>query len=276
MPSKFNSFRAKMETSEGCRLKYETAFIMEGTSATQIYHIRLGEEKAAALTISDKEGPDTSIVFTYKKADPEQELRKGDYFRWNGQTWFVYEDVALVREAAYIKQRAYQCNVYFTLGEDTVFGYYVSSLAKYVDTTLQSKINITDNDKPILILPQRDDIKVGIKIMVSNKPYKIIDIDRITNEGVMYLSLDRDFADKSPDIVVEEVITKVEEGVLAAGDTVTLATQSGVFKCSRQVEILEHVYDHVTFVVPFGVDTLTIIVADEDGSELETKYKVVL
>ena len=277
MPSKFNSFRAKMETNENCRLKYEAAFILEGTSATKIYHVRLNEDRAAALTLTDKEGPDTSIVFTYKRAEQEQELLKGDYFRWNEQTWFVYEDVTLVREAVYKKQRAYQCNVYFTLEDETIFGYYVSSLAKYVDTTLQNKINITDNDKPILIMPRHDAIKVGTHMIIGQKPYKVIDIDSITNDGIIYLSLDRDFTSKSADIVVEEIQPEeaVEQGILVAGAEITVLTQNGVFKTSRQVDVVRHGHDSVTFVVPYGVEELTVVTRNEE-TELETIYKVVL
>ena len=183
-------------------------------------------------------------------------MQKGDYFTWNGQTWFVYEDVTLVREAAYIKQRAYQCNVYFTLDEEVVFGYYVASLAKYVDTTLQNKINIADNDKPVLILPQQADIKIGTKILIGRKPYKVNDIDAITNEGIMYISLDRDFVDKSADIVIEEINpeTAIAENILVSGTQVTLSTYNGVFKTSRQIEVVEHTADYVTFEVPFGID----------------------
>ena len=150
--STFDLFRKKQQNSEDCRNKFESSFILEGTSAVVIHSLRLNVNKQAALIITDKEGPDTSLVFTYKEQVKDNELLKGDYYSWKNNIYLVYEDIDLVREVDYKKQRCYQCNASFTYNDEEYYGYYVSSLAKYVDTTLQDDLIITDNDKPILVL----------------------------------------------------------------------------------------------------------------------------
>lgn len=149
-------FRRQMEINHCCDLKSEAGFIEDGASATIIYHIRMEEEKAAAMILDEKEGPDKSTVFTYKRDNAQEELLKGDYFLWKDLHYFVYDDIEIVREVAYKKQLAYKCNAVFEHNSVEYFGYFVSSLAKYVDTTLNKDLVITNNEKPVIIMPHFD------------------------------------------------------------------------------------------------------------------------
>ena len=271
--STFDLFRKKQQNNEDCRDKIESSFILEGTSAVVIYSLRLNANKRAALIITDKEGPDTNLVFTYKEQVKDNELLKGDYYSWENNTYLVYEDVSLVRETLYKKQKSYQCNVSFDYNGQKWHGYYVSSLAKYVDTTLQSNLNITDNDKPILILPQLDWITVGVKLVIGKKPYKIIDFDAITNSGIVYCSLDRDFISKEEDI---EYNVENSSMVLTPGIVTEVCTKYGYFKSDCKVEILAKTYDKVSFIVPYGIDKITITTKDEYKNDIVVEYKVVI
>ena len=272
--SKFNAFRRKLDINEKCIANYESSFITEGTSAVQIYSLRLKDYKQAAIIITDKEGPDTSLVYTFKEQAREHELLKGDYYTWNTNTYFVYEDVQVVLDTNYKKQKSYQCNVEFDYtcecGCDRYFGYYVSSLARYVDTTLQSNLNITDNDKPILILPAFSWVKVGSQLVIHNKPYKIIEIDAITNKGIAYCSLDRDFLSTQEDVAVSD-----EEFVLVAGIEQTISSQGGYLQTSQKVEIVKRRDDSVTIIIPYGVDQI-VLTTMSDHSFIEQAYKVVV
>jgi hypothetical protein len=271
--STFDLFRKKQQNSEDCRNKFESSFILEGTSAVVIHSLRLNVNKQAALILTDKEGPDTSLVFTYKEQVKDNELLKGDYYTWKENTYLVYEDIDIVREVVYKKQKSYQCNISFEINGNTWYGYYVSSLAKYVDTTLQGNLNITDNDKPILILPQVDWMAVGVKLVISGKPYKIIDFDAITNSGIVYCSLDRDFVSKYDDI--EEPI-KPTGAVLTAGVESTLNTCFGYFQSDVDVDIVAKTYNSVKFIIPYGVETITITTKDELKNDIVAEYKVVI
>lgn len=250
--SKYNAFRRKLDISENCIANYESSFITDGTSAVKIYSLRLNSYKQAAIIITDKEGPDTSFVYTFKERVKECELLKGDYYTWNNNTYFVYEEVPVVLEGKYKKQRSYQCNVVVHCGDSCCGGYFVSSLAKYTDTTLQSNLNITDNDKPILVLPDCDWADNGTKIVIKNKPYKIIAVDNITNSGIAYCSLDRDFLNKFEDVVPEL------ENVLIAGIEQELSIENGTFETNYKVEIVSKTADRVVFIIPYGLNEITI------------------
>lgn len=271
--STFDLFRKKQQNNEECRNKFESSFILEGTSAVVIHSLRLNVNKQAALIITDKEGPDTSLVFTYKEQVKDNELLKGDYYTWKNNTYLVYEDIDIVREVAYKKQKSYQCNVSFEVDGNIWHGYYVSSLARYVDTTLQGNLNITDNDKPILILPQVDWMAVGTRIVISGKPYKIIDFDAITNSGIVYCSLDRDFVSKYENVEIQNESTAA---VLTAGVESTIDTNFGYFQSSVEVEIVSKTYDKVKFIVPYGINTITITTKDELKNDITVEYKVVI
>lgn len=269
--STFDLFRKRQQNSENCRNKFESSFILEGTASTVVYSLRLNVNKRAALIINDKEGPDTTLVFTYKEQDNNDELLKGDYYQWNDNIYLVYEDISLVRDVLYKKQKSYQCNVNFTVNNSKYYGYYVSSLTKYVDTTLQQNLNITDNDKPILVLPQLDWIAVGIKIVINGKPYKIIDFDAITNDGIVYCSLDRDFISKH-----EDIVEKQENNVLYAGIENTIKTNYGYFKTDCTVELLSKTYTDVKFKIPYGITTISITTKDAAKNDIVSIYKVVI
>ena len=267
----FDLFRRKEQNNENCRQKFESSFILEGPSAVLIHAIRLDVDKKAAIIITDKEGPDTSLVFTYEEREQNNNLLKGDYYTWKDTTYLVYEDCKLVRETAYRKQKSYECNVNFSYDGETYYGYYVSSLAKYIDTTLQGKINITDNEKPILILAQLPWIKVGAKLVITGKPYKIIDFDAITNDGIVYCSLDRDFIDNN-----EDIKEYIDTNALVAGREIVLNTNYGYFKSSCDVDIISKSYTEVKFVIPYGINNITITTKDANKNNIEKEYRVVI
>lgn len=260
--SKFNGFRRKAEINGNCIAGYESSFIIEGTSAVVIHNERLDASQRAAIIITDKEGPDTSLVYTYKERALELELLKGDYYTWKNNRYLVYEDVQIVLDVNYKKQKSYQCNVTVEYDGDTYGGYFVSSLARYVDTTLQSNLNITDNDKPVLVLPAKEWVKVGAKIIVKNRPYKIIDIDDCTNSGIAYCSLSRDFMDKpvtqiEPTDQRPELIAGIEQQIQDSDELII----------DPEVEIVSRDGTNATIIIPYGVKEVTI-----NGN----KYRVVV
>lgn len=273
--SSFDLFRTKMQNDKNCIAKYESNFILEGTSATTIYVLRLNNDKQAALIPTDKEGPDTMLVYTYIEEEQERELLKTDYFKWKNNFYFVYEDVDLIRYSIYKKQKAYQCNVNFNIGNKEYYGYYVSSLSKYTDTTLQNNLNITDNEKPILILPHFSWLEIGLKIIIKGKPYKIIDFDIITNDSIAYISLDRDFNSKQEDII--NIDTDFSSGdILIAGVELELPINFGYFNTQPPVKIISKSATSVKFIIPHGINNIDIWTKDNTNQDIVHSYKVVI
>lgn len=269
--SKYNAFRRKLDINENCIANYESSFIVKGTSAVKIYSHRLDNYKQAAIIMTDKEGPDTSLVYTFRERAKELELLKGDYYTWNNNIYLVFEDVNLVRDIKYKKQKSYQCNVSCSCGNYNFYGYYVSSLAKYVDTQLQGSLNISDKEQPILILPSFEWVKIGAKIIIKNKPYKIIEFDAFTNEGIVYCSLSRDFIDKQADGAVPQL-----ENVLIAGIEQELDIKFGYFNTDCKVDIVEKTYNKVKFIIPYGIEQIAITTKDDNKIDMIDIYKVVV
>ena len=269
----FELFRTKMRNEACCRLKYETDFIENGTSATNIYVIRTQLDKKAGLVINEKEGPDTAIVFTYLDDDKDKELLKPDYFIWKHHTYFVYENVDLVLETYYKKQRAYQCNVHFNVGDERYAGYFVASLSSYLETPLAKNLVITNADKPILIMPHYEWLKVGLQFKIDHKPWKVIDFDTTTNPGVAYISLDLDFFQKNADVIEDDLC---QHGEIEAGREFEVFTADGYFTADKEVEITKHTSDIVKFKVPYGLDSITISVKDDGGQLITQTFKVVV
>lgn len=275
--SKFDLFRSRMANEEKCRQKFETSFITEGAAPIVIHILRLDEDRDATMVFTDAEGPDSAIVFTPKQVDREQDLLKTDYYTWDNKMYFVYEDVIIARDVSYIKQRAYQCNakVYIlendNFGRDDDFGgYFISSLRSYVDVEFQQKLNVSDKEKPILIMPSADWIKIGAKVEVGGKPWKVIDYDSITNPGVTYMSLERDFFKKGSDMV-----ENTDVNILHAGIENTITTQDGYFNSSSPLIIKSRTASSVVFEIPYGIENVSITTMEND-IEKTINYKVVV
>ena len=266
--SEFASFRKKMDSETQCKLKFEQHFLLEGAGATEIQIPRLNETRKAYIVLSSAEGPDSAVIFTPKQTTKANNLLKADYYLWEDRMYFVYEDVVLTYDASYIKQKSYQCNVTFTHNEQQYGGYFMSSLRRYVDTDFQKDMNITDTDKPLLIIPNIGDIKVGTKLSIGNKPWQVIDIDHITNAGILYISLDRDFYTKSDDIIVN-----YSDYVLKAGIEHSFNTSDAYFNTSTPLQIKSRTANKIIAIVPYGITEVDIS-TKINGNIQTQKYKV--
>lgn len=266
----YKTYRAKVNNSKTCELKYEADFIINSTASTMIHVLRNKEDKNAALTIDDKEGPDKATVFTFTEEDNNLNLLKGDYFTWKDKLFFVYENEYIVHDALYQKQKAYECNVKFIYKEIEYGGYFISSLLKFLDINLVKNLIIEDLEKPVLVIPKQDWIKHNVKIIINNITWKVLDYDIDTNVGIAYISLDRDFTTKQ-----EDVIEKPEEDTLYAGVVNEYVTNFAYFLTSEEVEIVSKTSNKIKFIIPFGIYEIKITTKDELGQEISKIYKVV-
>lgn len=279
--SKFDLFRTRMANEEVCRQKFETRFITDGAAPITIHILRLEDDRDATMVFTDAEGPDAAIVFTPKQQTKENNLLKTDYYIWDNKMFFVYEDVIIPREVSYIKQKAYQCNAKveileladkdcFCLDDEECGGYFISSLRSYVDVDFQQKLNVTDKESPILIVPYKDWVKIGTKLSIGGKPWKIIDFDAITNPGIAYISLERDFFKKGSDVVEYNGANTIKAGI-----EYTVETQDGYFNSSSPLITKYKTANTVKFIVPYGIEECTIYIKT-NGEIQERNYKVVI
>ena len=300
MSNVYDIFRRVQEKRKDCYDNRSAAFILEGKISQDIYHKRLNKDIKAALVFNDKEGPDDVIVFSFIKDD----LGKSDYFVFDDVNYLVYENVKLTdKDVNYKKQRAVECNVSFT-HKDTIYkGYFLSSLRRTNDPDFKGREGLIPDEGPLLILPSSVSLNINDRFNIESKPWKIVEYDNITNKGITYFYLERDYVRNiseeeeiiEEDIVIienEEEITQGSEeeefGIQALSEPsadeelslrpmteYTFTTEGGFFASTPRVDLISRTLTKVIFKIPFGVSQVTISTKN-NGNEIEETYKVVI
>jgi hypothetical protein len=293
MSSIYDAFRNKQENKKDCHDTRSAAFIMTGDVSNDITHVRLNKEKKAALIFSDKEGPDGVNVFTIKQNLDGENLQKGDYFTWNNLYFLVYEDVKLSKvDIPYIKQKAVECNVVFSINGTYYNGAFFSTMRSTTDgTSLLGSNILVSNEEPFVIIPRSENIKIDDNFTIDGKPWKIKDYDNITNYGISYLYLEKYFIENvieeaeepEEEIIVIENYEEVEQESLGEEDNIlysmteyTFSTYMAYFASSPKVEILERTRSSIKFKIPYGIENITISTKNSSGEIEEKVYSVVI
>ena len=276
MSNIYSSFKEAQARKDACYNKLSASFILKGTYSVDITHVRTNTVKKAAISFKEKEGPDQVSVFTIKDATLSNNLAKGDYFIHNNTYYLIYEKVKLIDEnIIYLKHRARECNVSFSINNKTIYGYFAGSMDKYTDISFEKSFLINDKQKPMLILPSLSFIEIGKRITIGGRPWKIIDFDNITNSGITYISLDSSFEENIPVNIIEPEEEETNN-ILKPLVEYTFDTTMGFFASVPKVDIIERKSSSIKFSIPLGINNITISVKDSENEIVETEYKVVL
>jgi len=276
----YDNFRSIQGVKDNCYGKRSAAFILTGKLSQDITHKRTSKDIKAALVFNYKEGPDNVIVFTLK----EDDLLKADYFTFDTVNYLVYENMKLTDgEVDYKKQRAVECNVTFTHNAITYMGYYTSSVRTITENEFIGSQAILPDETPLLILPTNA-LTIGDRFTIEGKPFKIQEFDSITNKGISYLYLERDFVTKDATAISELQVETIYLNETNAGSTIlrpmteyTFTTEDAYFTSTPRIEILSRTLTEVTFRVPFGISSVTIGTRSVTGGpEISVPYTVVL
>ena len=190
----------------------------------------------------------------------------------------------LFRSIDYKKQKAVECNVFFTHNSTDYIGYFASSIRTITENEFIGSQAILPDETPLLILPTGA-LTIGDTFIIDDtqKPWKIQEYDSITNRGISYLYLERGLAAKDEtdvtDIVLEETVyldeTDTDSTILRPMTEYTFVTSGAYFVTSPRVEILGRTLEAITFRIPFGIPTVRI---ETKPLEVETiqQYTVVL
>jgi len=285
----YDNFRSIQGTKTECYDKRSAAFINTGILSQDITHKRINEDIKAAVVITHKEGPDETFVYTFI----EDDLLKTDYFIYDDANYLVYEDIKLTdKDVDYKKQKAVECNVAFTHNSITYIGYFTSSVRTISENEFIGSQAVLPDETPLLILPSGA-LTIGDRFTIEGKPFKVQEYDSITNKGIMYLYLERDFVAKDDEEVVEVEAVYVDESVILGQDTVvvvdeiatvvslrpmteyTFTTESAFFAATPRVEVLSRKALEIKFRIPFGIEQVTISTRIS-GVEVPVTYEVVL
>lgn len=288
MSNIYDIYRGVQTKRNECYDERSAAFIEQGKLSKEVFHVRLKKDIKAALVFKHQEGPDEVLVYSYLSDD----LQKSDYFVYKNTNYLVYEENRLTDDdISYKKQKAVECNVAFTF-EGTVFnGYYKSSLRGSEDQAFEGRQLISPDETPLLILPTNSTIKVNSEFAIEDKPFKVMEFDSITNKGISYYYLERNYNKNIPEVgglsimsittepeiinELETVETLQENMGLRAMVEYTFKTEDAFFSTTPAVEILAKKRTEVKFRVPFGISEISIKVK-ENAIISEKTYKVVV
>lgn len=283
----YDIYRDVQTKRNECYDERSAAFIEQGKLSKDITHKRLDTVIKAAVVFSHKEGPDEVIVYSYI----EDDLQKSDYFIYDNTNYLVYENIRLTdSDINYKKQKAVECNVAFSFESKSFIGYYKSSLRGTENPDFVGREIVTPDETPLLILPTNSDIEVNSEFVIEEKPFKVVEFDNITNKGITYYYLERNYnkvgeiiePEVQPTYVGEEPEGEVQlfseepiEKALRPMVEYTFDTVDAYFAATPKVEVVSRKRTEVTFKVPFGISEVDITTKDLNGI-VERNYKVVL
>jgi hypothetical protein len=138
-------------------------------------------------------------------------------------------------------------------------------------------------EKPVIVTKSNDNIKTNTRFLIKGEPFRVYELDKLSNSGVMYLSVKPDTILVGVDDLVNNKTETLETAskpqlsnfILSSGSLVTFTTQDGYFVVDYDVEILTKNLTSVEFVVPFGISQIKISTKNA-GNVVNQTYKVVV
>lgn len=283
--SKYELFR-KVNAAES---DVETAkianFIENSLSSTTIYHTRLEESKKAVLTRDHKEGNIEIILFTYPHTRKEK-VRVGDYIEHKRKNYLTFMEYDHPLAKHYHKFKVLECNIKIKVDNLELPAAYFSAMRSFVSNVavnLAGSANLFENMRPVVVVKDNDALKVNFRFLAAGEAYRVINIDRISNPGIAYLSVEQAPLNVMTDNIEESKVTTykplvtmgVEDPTYKKGEVVTFEIIDGFITFNPRVEIIKRSKDEVTFRVPYDIDHLTIVTKDSGGNDIVTEREVV-
>lgn len=269
MTNIYEKFRGVQAKKTSCYDERSAAFITEGLVSQDITHVRLNEEIKAAIVITDKEGPDESLVYTLN----ENSLLKGDYYIYDSNYYLVYENVRLTDDSLiWKKQKALECNVQITLNSTTYYAYFISNIRQKSFNTLENDAALLPDEAALLIMPTSSDFDIDTQITIGTKGWKVIDYDKISNDGITYMYIERTTIKNT----TLETVTPEASDILHPMVEYTFDTYNAYFSATEDVNIISRSATSVTFKVPFGISSITITTKNDSDEDVVGVYEVTI
>lgn len=289
MANKFSNFRARTLAETHTDNKINAEFIENHASSTTITHLRIDENIKAVLTIEQKEGVDQVILFTKPSADSDDNVKVGDYITHESEDYLTFMEYKLPAKVknVYKKYKLMECNVTIKVDNISQRGAYIGSLSRFVNMTEESVSGFSlgvEQYKPVVVTKNNTNLKVGKRFLLGTEAFEIVALDRKSNPGIMYLSLNATTINATTDnlttgtaISAPEAQTNVTNATtLRQGDTHTVNTNLGYVYFDPVVNIVSRTLTSVIFEVPFGIETLQVDTKNVNGDIVTTNYTVVV
>lgn len=296
--SDFSRFRKFQTLGSQTIADRQKEFLTKSASSRTVFHIPVNEERTAVLTNSYKEGGDEFIMFTETLADNKDNVCVGDYIESDDLTYLVYSEYNHPMKHLWLKNRLLECNqvISFDMMQQPV--YYVSSLRRFVSNEVDSSANmlsISSGSKPMIITKDNEVLTTDLRFMIIDELFQIVEIDRMSNPGIAYISIEptttmsQDDLDvgtayepPTPVLATDEVngiegieLNQLSGGRILAGSKVTETTTGGFVQFNMPIKILSRTATQVVWQAPLK-ETDVVVSVNDGNQEIEVFYKVVI
>jgi hypothetical protein len=289
MANKFSNFRARTLAEKHTDNNLNAEFIETHASSTIITHDRINEDIKAVLTRDHKEGADEVILFTKYAAEIEDNLLSGDYIIHDNKYYLVYMEYKLPAKfiGIFKKYKIIECNFQLKVDNIAQYAAYIGSLKRFIDMREDAAGEISmgvENYKPVVVTKNNINLTVGKRFLLGTEAFEIISLDRLTNPGIMYISVNAVPYNATLDNLETGVaitapvptVNATNNTTLRQGESKTVSTNSGYIFLDPVATITSRTLIAVTFIVPYGTQTLQVITKNESGNLITTNYTVVI
>jgi hypothetical protein len=289
MADKFSNFRARTLAEKHTDNKLNAEFIETHASSTVIKHLRIDETIKAVLTREHKEGVDEVILFTKYSSVLQDNIKVGDYIEHDKTNYLVYMEFKLPAKfiGVFKKYKIIECNFQIKVDEIAQHAAYIGSLKRFVSMTEDSVANTSlgiENYKPVVVTTNNAELVVGTRFLLGTEAFEIIALDRLSNKGIMYISVEAvpfnatlDNLETGTAITAPEpTINETDEDTIRQGDEVLITTNFGYVVFDPVSVILSRTLTSVKFIVPYGIENLEVVTKNTVGDLVTKIYKVVI
>jgi hypothetical protein len=289
MPNKFSNFRARTLAEVHTDNKLNAEFIDTHASSTTITHNRINEHIKAVLTRDHKEGMDEVILFTKPFLDSADNIVVGDYIVHDGVTYLVYMEFRLPAKfiGVFKKYKIIECNFQVKVDNISQYAAYIGSLKRFVAMTESASGGVSlgvENYKPVVVTKNNNSLVVGKRFLLGTEAFEILALDRLSNSGIMYISVEAVPYNATLDNLTTgtavtapaPTINQTGATTLRQGETKTISTNFGYVVFNPVVQITGRTLTSVNFVVPYSIETLKVVTKDAGGNLVTTNYQVVI
>lgn len=291
--SKYDLFRIMNGAAETVESAKIANFIENSLSSTEIYHTRRTKDIKAVLTRDHKEGNIEIILFTYPMEGADKVIM-GDYILHNNKNFLTFLEYDHPLSKHYHKFKILECNINIKVDDLELPAAYFSGMRSFINNTsanVQKSTSVFENMKPVVVVKDNEAFKPNFRFLAAGEAYRVINVDRISNPGIAYLSVEQTPLNRMTDDLTEGKVTTYETPVepdvnpfgrggavtepYKKGDIVTLDILNGFVLFSPRVEIITRTRDEITFKVPFDIENLKITTKDEHNNEIITEREVI-
>ena len=280
--SSFSRFQ-EINLSRGkANKKANSSFIVNGLPSILITGSNNEQVQAGVVNKQEK---DMAYIYTHAGED-EVKLPIGSTWEAKGLHWLITEEIITIHDVDWHKYIAILCNVEIS-GQ---WGYFTSAEASYINTILREDVLLQSQQKPLLILANST-LKIGDKIMIKGRAWRIEEEDNLSTPGISYFSLSATTMSKeiidttgNKNLVIEKAPVIDADGDFTPQPNITYVNQlevitlptsySYVLFSNKNVKIIKLTNSEVSFTLPFGVSETTVKVKDSYHNIKEFNYKV--